>query len=82
MSAVVYHPASDQYRPYDPCRATGDDPDLVSLCWDCADGYRPLPDHQFMTTHVARFGRGWRLRRGEVLTWLHRTAPELLTRTT
>jgi hypothetical protein len=72
-TAVVYHPATDQYRPADPRRATGHDPELVSLCWDCTDGYRPLPYQRFKFDVVARFGPEWRMRRAEVLTWFQRT---------
>jgi hypothetical protein len=80
-STVVYHPATDQYRPADPCRATGEDPERACLCWDCTDGHRPVPYQRFTFDVVARFGPQWRMRRSDVLTWLHRTDPALLTRT-
>jgi hypothetical protein len=71
-TTVVYHPPTDQYRPSDPCRATTADAELVSLCWDCIDGHRPVPYQQFTHDVVARFDPEWRMRRAEVLAWLHR----------
>jgi hypothetical protein len=72
-TAVVYDPRTDQYRPSDPARATDHDPELVSLCWDCIDGYQPLPYQRFKFDVVARFGPEWRMRRTDVLTWFHRS---------
>jgi hypothetical protein len=71
-TTVVHDPRTDQYRPSDPARATGHDTELVSRCWDCLDGHRPVPYQQFTHDVVARFGPEWRMRRTEVLAWLHR----------
>jgi hypothetical protein len=81
-TTVVYDPATGQYRPSDRCRATGPDPEDVSPCWHCFDGHRELPYQQFKFDVVAHFDPEWRMRRADVLTWLHRTEPALVTRTT
>jgi hypothetical protein len=46
------------------------DPDSVSSCYDCDDGYRRLPYQEFKREFVARWGDSWRISRAEVLQWL------------
>jgi hypothetical protein len=72
-TTVVHDPRTDQYRPSDPARATGHDTELVSRCWDCLDGHRPVPYQRFMADLVAHWLAEWRISRSEVLAWLHRT---------
>ena len=71
---VVYSPDSGDEQPYDPSRAADYDPELVSRCFSCDDGYRAdLPYQQFKQECVATWTGQWRMARTDVLAWLARS---------
>jgi hypothetical protein len=59
-------------RPYEP-EADGDvDPESLTDCSACDDGYRRVPYQQFKVDYVAKWDHDWRMSRADILAWLAR----------
>lgn len=68
---VVYDLAAIAEVPYRDEVHADCDPELVSDCFGCVDGYRSLPYQAFKREFVASWDAEWSMRRSEILAWLH-----------
>ena len=59
-------------RPCDPPADDDIDPELLTDCPACDDGYRRVPYQQFKFDYVAKWDRDWRMSQADILAWLAR----------
>jgi hypothetical protein len=78
-SAVPPDVTTEAPIPFDTAIMDQCDPGSVSRCYDCDDGYRRLPYHDFTAAVVATWGDEFRISRREILTWLIDHHPGCLT---
>lgn len=45
-------------------------PERFARCFECEDGYRPLPYQDFKFEHVAGWGDTWTMSQADIVAWL------------